>query len=119
MNNSALPFIGLMKKAGKLEIGEESVRAAVERGRAYAVLSAADASERSVRSAKGLAEAWDIGYIRLPYTKFELGAMINRGSPGMMAITDPGFAKKLSEKLENNGISDSNIQGLARGGCNK
>ena len=100
--DKALSFIGLMKKAGKLEIGEESVSSAAVKGKARAILSSCDASPRSLRGAKGIAETWDIPHMTLPFTKDELGSVIGRGSPGITAVTDIGFAAKLAEQLAAN-----------------
>ena len=47
--NSALHLLGIARKAGRLEIGEEPVAAAVRAGHARLVLVAGDAAENSVR----------------------------------------------------------------------
>jgi ribosomal protein L7Ae-like RNA K-turn-binding protein len=96
-NNIAL--VGLAKKAGFLVVGEESVSAAVRTKKARALLSADDASPRSVRQAKSFSAASGIPHVTLPYTKEELGAVAGRGTPGMLAITDIGIAAKLVAKL--------------------
>ena len=95
----SLNFLGLIKKAGKLEIGTESVEAAAASGKAKLILSASDASDNSVKQAKRAACCANIPYIVLPYKKAEIGAMIGRGLPGMLAVTDAGFASALVKKL--------------------
>lgn len=92
-----LSFLGLMKKAGRLEIGEESVTDSADRGSAQLILSAADASGRSRRSAAIISESRGVPLIILPFSKDELGAVLGRGSPGMLAVTDIGFAAGLAE----------------------
>jgi ribosomal protein L7Ae-like RNA K-turn-binding protein len=94
-----LTLLGLAKKAGFLVVGGESVSAAVRTKKARALLSASDASPRSIRQAKGFADAGGIAHAVLPYTKEELGALAGRGSPGMLAITDIGIAAKLFAAL--------------------
>ena len=49
----ALNYLGLMRAAGRIEIGEENTHAAVRHGSARAVLLAADASENARRRAEG------------------------------------------------------------------
>ena len=100
--DKCLHLLGLAKKAGALEIGEECVSAGVERVRVRCVLSASDASEGSVRRARLLAEEASVPHIILPYGKMELSQAVGRGSPGLLAFTDTGlaaaFASELSKK---------------------
>ena len=99
MDNAA-GILGLAKKAGKLEIGEESVSTAVRQSRARLIMSAADASANSRSHAEHLAGTGGTVMIVLPYGKDELGALLGRGSPGIMALTDLGMALSFTEKLE-------------------
>ena len=97
--DSSLMFLGLIHKAGCLEIGEENVVLAAEDVKARCFLNALDASDGSKRRAGYLAEECRVPQIVLPYTKAELSRVIGRGRPGVMAITDIGFAAKFAEKL--------------------
>ena len=97
--DNCLKLLGLAKKAGFLEIGEESVSDSVMFVKARCILSAADAAEGSVRKAGYLAEDASVPHIILPYTKADLGEVIGRGSPGMMSITDIGMAHSFVSKL--------------------
>ena len=38
-------------------------------------------------------------YLPLPFTKWELGAAVGRGQPGIMGISDAGLAAAFAEKL--------------------
>ncbi len=87
-------FLGLAKKAGLLEIGGESVGHAARQGKARVILSAQDASEGSKRRAGIYADRYGLKHLILPSTKQELGAVVGRGSPGMMTILDAGMAAK-------------------------
>ena len=51
--NKALNYLGLAKKAGLLEIGEENTGAAIRGGKARLVLLASDASDNAGRRAEG------------------------------------------------------------------
>jgi ribosomal protein L7Ae-like RNA K-turn-binding protein len=92
-------ILGIAKKAGFLEIGDESVAAAARAGKAKVIMSAADASDGSKRRARGYAETYGTVHLVLPSLKEELGAMIGRGSPGMLTITDAGIAFKFVSLL--------------------
>ena len=98
MDNAA-GILGLAKKAGKLEIGEESVSTAVRQSRARLIMSASDASAGSKEHADNLAASSGTVRIVLPYGKDELGSLLGRGSPGLIALTDLGMALSLAEKL--------------------
>jgi len=98
MDNN-LRILGLAKKAGLLAVGTEPVETAAKTGKAIAILSACDASDRSKRNAQICAELCGAEYIAVPYTKIELGCMLGRGTPGMVAILDAGLAAKFTEGL--------------------
>ena len=92
-------LLGIAKKAGLLEIGDESVGQAARAKKAKVILSAIDASDRSKRQARNYAEQCDAIPLVLPSTKEELSTIIGRGSPGMVAILDIGIATKYVSML--------------------
>ena len=104
--NNALGVLGIAKKAGLLEIGEESVNSASKRRKAKLILSASDASDASKRHAKSYAEYGGGVWAQLEFTKSELAAVIGRGAPGMIAVTDPGLAYSFLTKLTESGTAD-------------
>ena len=97
--DNCLRMLGLAKKAGFLEVGEECVSDSVMFIKARCILSASDASQGSVRKAGFLAEDASIPHIILPYTKADLGEVVGRGTPGMLSITDIGMAHSFVSKL--------------------
>ena len=97
--DKCLHLLGLAKKAGALEIGEECVSNGVERVRVRCILSAADASDGSVKRARFLAEEASVPHLVLPYGKMELSQAVGRGSPGLLAFTDTGFAAAFTAEL--------------------
>lgn len=99
MNNEFLSLVGLAKKAGRVEIGEEPVGAAARARGAKLILVASDAAENSQRRAAHFAEAGSIPWVLLPCTKAELGRATGRSSCAMAALTDAGFASALCAKL--------------------
>jgi ribosomal protein L7Ae-like RNA K-turn-binding protein len=94
-----LQLLGLAKKAGLLAVGSEAVKEASRSRRAMLIISAADASEGSVRRASFNAKTSGAEYTDVPYTKFELGNVTGRGSPGTAAIMDVGLAAEFMKRL--------------------
>jgi len=95
----ALSLLGICKKAGFLEIGEESVSAAARLKKARVIFSASDASDASKRHARGYGETYGVPVAEIPLTKTELAAVIGRGTPGMIAVTDAGLAFGIVSRL--------------------
>ena len=98
-NDPILHLLGLAKKAGRLEIGEEPVGAACRARQARLLLLAADAAPNTYRRAAHFGEAGNVLWLELPFTKEELGFILGRSSCAMLALTDAGFAAAVGEKL--------------------
>lgn len=94
-----LHLLGLARKAGKLELGEEPVGAACRAKHAKLMLLASDAAPNTRRRAAHFGEAGNVLFLELPFTKAELGFAMGRGSCAMLALTDSGFAASLADKL--------------------
>lgn len=98
-NDPILHLLGLARKAGRLELGEEPVGAACRSRHARLVLLASDAAANTNRRAAHFGEAGDVLWLELPFTKEELGFLFGRGSCAMLAVTDAGFSASIVEKL--------------------
>lgn len=98
MDNISL-FLGMMKKAGKLSIGEEPVGAACRARKALLLITASDAASNTLRRAAHFAEIGAAPKVSIPLDKGMLGAAVGRSSCAVAAITDVGFAATLLEKL--------------------
>ena len=94
-----LSMIGLAKKAGRVEIGEEPVGAAARAKKARVILLASDAAPSSQRRAASFAEAGSTLLLTVPAGKEQLGAVLGRTSVAMIAVTDVGFAEAIVKKL--------------------
>ena len=94
-----LSLIGLAKKAGRVEIGEEPVGSAARAKHARVILVAGDAAASSVRRAYSFAQAGSCLCLTIDATKDELGGALGRTSCAMAAITDIGFAEAVVKKL--------------------
>lgn len=97
--SAALTFLGLCEKSGKLVIGEESCGIAARAKKAKLILTARDAGRSSAVKAENYSGAAKCPSVCLPYSKSDLGNMLGRGSPGMLAVTDIGLASAFANKL--------------------
>ena len=97
--DKVLNYIGLARKAGKAELGEEPVGAAARALHAHLIVVAADASDHTWRRAKSYAAGTDQQCIRLPHSKDEVGMAIGRQELAIAAITDPALALSLVQAL--------------------
>lgn len=97
--DNALRMLGLAKKAGRLEIGEEPVGAVARARKAKLILLAADAAPNTARRAAHFGEAGNVLFLSVPFTKAEMGMALGRSSCAMLAFTDPGFAASFVERL--------------------
>ena len=97
--NAALSLLGRAKRAGRLVIGEESVKLEARANKTKLILTASDAGDSLKKRADNFARMAKCAHTTLPFSKDELGMLLGRGTPGILAITDNGMAKVFSEKL--------------------
>lgn len=100
MENRALNYLSLARKAGRAELGEEPVGAAARAGKAYLILVAQDASDHTWRRARSFAAGTEQQVLRLRQSKDELGQSIGRESLAIAAITDAALALAMVKALE-------------------
>ncbi len=100
MENRALNYLSLARKAGKAELGEEPVGAAARAGKAYLIVVAQDASDHTWRRAKSFAAGTEQQVLRLKETKDELGLAIGRQSLAIAAVTDAALALAMVKVME-------------------
>ena len=92
-----LTLLGLALRAKKLEVGEIPVHTALAHGKARMVCLASVAAENTadkVRRHLGNTPCYT-----LPADKSRLGYALGRKSCALVAVTDPGFARRLEELL--------------------
>lgn len=102
-----LSMLGLATKAGKIVSGETATENAVKNFEAYLVVIATDASDNTRKHFRDMCEYRDIPY-REYGTKEELGHAIGRDYRSNLAITDEGFSRTVTERIDESG----------KGGCN-
>ena len=86
--DNVLHLLGIARKAGRVEVGEEPVGASARARQARLILVASDAADNSARRAAHFAQAGKAPWFRVPYTKGELGGTVGRASCAMLALTD-------------------------------
>ena len=99
VDDPVLRLLGLAKKAGRLELGEEPVGAACRARQAKLILLAADAAPNTRRRAAHFGEAGIALWLEVPFDKGGLGFGLGRTSCAMLALTDAGFSAAVAEKL--------------------
>ena len=67
--DKAANYLGLMRKAGRIALGEHDAGAAARAGKACLLLLAQDASDNARKRAEGFAYTAQVPLLRLPYTK--------------------------------------------------
>ena len=97
--DKCLNLLGLARKGGMAELGEEPVGAAARDLHAHLIIVAGDASDHTWRRAKSYAAGTNQQCVRVPYTKDEIGFVIGRTSLAMAAITDPALALSFLKAL--------------------
>lgn len=93
----ALQLLGLIRRAGKLVTGESFVMAAVRDGSAKLVLLANDAGKTSQKQFRDKTTSYDVP-LNEDFTKDQLSTAIGSART-VLAITDPGFVRKLQQLL--------------------
>lgn len=96
--DSFLTLLGLARRAGKLAVGEEPVRLALQEGAARTVFLAQDASDHTRRKLEP--KLGEVSLRLIPATKAEVGRALGRESCAICAVTDKGFAQSLTQRLE-------------------
>ena len=99
MQSDLLRFLGLMRRAGKLSVGEEGTGQAVRAGKAKLILLADDASCNAVDRAMGFARRAKIPLMQMRTQKAELAAALGVAGGAMAAVCDEGFARALIKKF--------------------
>lgn len=98
--DKALNYLGLARKGGLCELGEEPVGNITRSGKGYLVIVASDASDHTWRRAKSFVAGTEQQCIRPAFTKAELGQATGRQELAIAAITDPALALALVNALE-------------------
>ena len=94
-----LSLLGLSLRGGRLAVGEEPVEAVARARDARVLLLASDAAEGTRRRCEHFAQAGDCLWLRIPFSKEELGRALGRTAVAITAVTDVGLAAALLHRL--------------------
>lgn len=96
---SVLGLVGLARKAGKLLIGEQAVRIALDGSQVHLLLLAEDSSSRTKRNFAAHATAHNVPLLELG-TKTRLGFQLGRKEVAVAAIIDQSLAHAVLHRME-------------------
>lgn len=99
MDSSLSGLLGLARRAGKAELGEESILSAALAHKVRLLLIAADAANGTVQRLERAAESGNAVCFRTEMTKAELGRCFGRASCAAVGLTDVGLAAAAVKKL--------------------
>ena len=112
--DKALGLLGLARKAGKLQTGEETVSVMLAEKHARLTVLANDAGEVVTRKIRGLAEGSRPRILRIPYDKLSLGAALGRPSVSVAAFADVSLALAFVKALPEGTASPELLEDLER-----
>ena len=98
-SNRILSLLGLALRGGNLAVGEEPVEAVARARDARVLLLASDAADNTRRRVEHFAQAGQCLWLRLPFTKAELGKAVGRSAAAIVAVTDIGLANAVVRRL--------------------
>ena len=98
-SHNILSLLGLALRGGNLAVGEEPVDAVARARDARVLLLASDAAAGTRRRCEHFAQAGSCLWLRLPFTKAELGRAVGRTSVAIVAVTDIGLANAVVRRL--------------------
>lgn len=100
-NPAVLQLLGLAARARKVISGEELVVKEVRSGKAKLVLLASDAAHNSSKKIQDKCTYYNVEY-HVFGDRYDLGHATGKEARVAIAITDNGFAKKMSSLLNEN-----------------
>ncbi len=101
MNDSALSLLGLCRKAGKLSLGHDACKAALNAGTASLCIICADASQRLNEEISSLSQKAGVRIFDVSYSMMDIKNSTSFKA-AVFTVDDEGFAKTLINKLNDN-----------------
>lgn len=101
MNDRVLSLLGLIRRAGMLTFGYDTVLKSLKEGKTELIILAGDISEHTSNDILKAAKDSGIKCIKTEYTKDDIAGAIGKYS-AVLGISDEGFSKKLVSLLETN-----------------
>jgi len=98
MTDHLLGFIGLMRKAGKIETGDMAAVSSIKENKAKVAVAVSDAGQNIKKKIERIACEQQIPFVLLDSTNLELSHYIGKDNTSVFTITDPNFAKAFLAK---------------------
>ena len=90
--SKALNYLGIARKSGAVETGEDNSSGLVKAGKAKVLLVASDTSDGAKRRAEGYVYETNTILVEVPFTKDEIAGITGKSGCSMAALTDLGLA---------------------------
>lgn len=110
--NKALGLLGLARKAGKLQMGEEAVGTLLFEKRARLTVLASDAGAATLRRIRQQTEGTRQGYVTLPWDKETLGSVLGRQTLAVAAFSDVSMALAFAKALPDGTVPGELLEDL-------
>ena len=110
----ALNYVGLARKAGLVELGEEPVGAVARARKARLIIVAQDATDHTWRRAKSFVAGSEQICLKIPYSKDQLGQATGRSELALAAFTDPALALAFVKALDQPDRYRSELESLEK-----
>lgn len=94
-----LSMLGIAAKAGKIVSGEFATENAVKAGKAFLVVTAADASKNTAKKFRDMADFYKVPHV-VYGTKDSLGGCIGKDYRSSLAVTDEKLAQAVKNKMQ-------------------
>lgn len=91
-------LLGICIKAGKAVKGFDSAIDAVKTGKAYCILTASDASDKTVKEIAFFCEKYGAKLLMTGLCKSDMGRLFHKDT-AVIAVTDKGFARGFEKIL--------------------
>ena len=112
--DKAIGLLGLARKAGKLQTGEETVSAMLTEKHARLTVLAEDAGEAVARKVRGLAAGTRQRVLTVPCDKLTLGAALGRPLVSVAAFSDVSMALAFVKALPAGTVGAETLEDLER-----
>ena len=112
--DKTLGLLSIARKAGKLQLGEESVGGLIVEKRARLIVLARDAGEATARRIRSRVEGSRQRVLTLPYDKETLGAALGRASVSAAAFADVSMALAFVKTLPEGTADPELLEDLER-----
>lgn len=112
--DKTLGLLSIARKAGKLQLGEESVGALLMEKRARLTVLASDAGAATLRRIQRQIEGSRQHLLVLPYDKQSLGAALGRQTLAVAAFTDVSLALAMVQTLQPGTVDSELLSDLER-----